>query len=38
MAQLVGKRVAITGGSAGLGLALVRELIGRGAAWRQPWI
>lgn len=31
MAQLVGKRVAITGGSAGLGLALVRELIGRGA-------
>jgi NAD(P)-dependent dehydrogenase (short-subunit alcohol dehydrogenase family) len=28
---LAGRRVAITGGTAGLGLALVRELLGRGA-------
>jgi NAD(P)-dependent dehydrogenase (short-subunit alcohol dehydrogenase family) len=28
---LVGRRVAITGGTSGLGLALVRELLGRGA-------
>jgi NAD(P)-dependent dehydrogenase (short-subunit alcohol dehydrogenase family) len=29
---LAGSRVAITGGTSGLGLALVRELLGRGAA------
>lgn len=29
--SLAGRRVAITGGTAGLGLALVRELLGRGA-------
>ena len=28
---LAGLRVAITGGTSGLGLALVRELLGRGA-------
>src|SRR6516162_7232482 len=28
---LAGRRVAITGGTSGLGLALVRELLGRGA-------
>jgi NAD(P)-dependent dehydrogenase (short-subunit alcohol dehydrogenase family) len=31
MQQLAGKRVAITGGTAGLGLALVHELVSRGA-------
>ena len=31
MLQLTGKRVAITGGTAGLGRALVHELVGRGA-------
>src|SRR3954464_15656750 len=31
MLQFAGKRVAITGGTAGLGLALVREFVGRGA-------
>jgi NAD(P)-dependent dehydrogenase (short-subunit alcohol dehydrogenase family) len=31
MLQLTGRRVAITGGTAGLGLALVHELVGRGA-------
>src|SRR6266702_2042698 len=29
--SFAGRRVAITGGTAGLGLALVRELLGRGA-------
>jgi len=29
--SFTGRRVAITGGTAGLGLALVRELLGRGA-------
>ncbi len=29
--SLAGRRVAVTGGTAGLGLALVRELLGRGA-------
>lgn len=29
--QFTGRRVAITGGTSGLGLALVRELLGRGA-------
>jgi len=31
MLQFAGKRVAITGGTAGLGLALVHEFVGRGA-------
>src|SRR6476620_7698231 len=29
--RFAGRRVAITGGTSGLGLALVRELLGRGA-------